>query len=123
MRSRAIERAAWRAAPERPAFMVAVQHKQDEARARGLTMIVKPFDGPVDGVPGYAYLVAGLERDEPVFVVRARDALALTFLTQYAATTREAGLFGLARTEQLALDIAAFTAWRRAHSERVRDPD
>lgn len=66
-----------------------------------------------------AVLVTGLERDEPVFVLRGRDAIAMALLNQYRTMTE--GLFDGDRALQLEADVQAFIDWRRAHL--VRDPD
>lgn len=71
----------------------------------------------------FGAVITGLEPDEPIFVVRARDALALGFVTQYAAQAAIGGLFDAERSESLAADVQRIVEWRRAHVERVRDPD
>lgn len=72
---------------------------------------------------GAIALVTGLEVDEPIFVLRARDALALGFLVQYRSMAAFGELFDQPRSDSLARDVEAFVKWRRAHVDRVRDPD
>jgi hypothetical protein len=77
----------------------------------------------VVGSPTVRADVTGLENNEPIFVVRARDALALPFLAFYAALAEQADLFDSARTAQIRGDMQAFVSWRRANMALVRDPD
>lgn len=131
---RAIERRAWADSPFMPTLVAAVRAKRLAAqRRKDLQMKVEyanGFDGLeqlaealASGPDGRLALISGLEPDEPVFVVRARDALALGFVTQYAAQAAIGGLFDAERSEALAAEIQRIVEWRRAHVERVRDPD
>lgn len=86
-------------------------------------MQVRPFSDGAIGIPGPAFLVAGLEPEEPIFVFRARDTLALGILSQYAMMVQQADLFDANRLSDLRADIQHFAAWRRKYVEAVRDPD
>ena len=66
-------------------------------------------------------IVTGLMPDEPVFFLRARDALALPVVMQYLDSY--ARLFEADRVTQLEEDVDDWIVWRRAHAADVRDPD
>lgn len=69
------------------------------------------------------YLISGLERDEPVFVIRARDAFALPLLALYSTMIAQGDLFDWTRSNALQTDVQRFAEWRRANAASVRDPD
>jgi len=94
-------------------------HRQGSAASGGNVV-------PTDSIRAHGARVAvvtGLEPDEPVFVLRARDALALNVVAQYSMLTTEAGLFSADRREGLHATLSALVDWRNQHAERVRDPD
>lgn len=88
-----------------------------------LTYFDEPLAGEIENEDyhGRVAVVSDLEAGEPVFVVRARDAGAITFLALYEATS--ARLFGEDRAATLGELVDAFVAWRREHAALVRDPD
>jgi len=67
--------------------------------------------------------VAGLLEDEPVFVIRGRDAVGMAILNLYRSATE--GLFEPDRAADLEEDVQAFVDWRRspAGQAALRDPD
>ncbi len=66
-------------------------------------------------------VVTGLLPGEPVFFLRARDALSLPVVMQYLDSY--ARLFEADRVTQLEEDVDEWIAWRREHAVDVRDPD
>lgn len=74
-----------------------------------------------DGAILRAAVVTGLRPDEPVFVLRAQDAIAMSLLNQYRTQTE--GLFEDERALALEADIQKWIDWRRANRELVKDPD
>lgn len=66
-------------------------------------------------------MVTGLRPGEPVFVLRAQDAIAMSLLNQYRTQTE--GLFEDERALALEEDIQKWIDWRRANRELVRDHD
>lgn len=65
--------------------------------------------------------IRGLLPDEPVFVLRAKDANTLAIVNLYRALT--AGGFEGPRATSLDADIDAIREWRRKHERDIRDPD
>jgi hypothetical protein len=63
----------------------------------------------------------GLLPDEPVFVIRAKDANALALVNLYRTLTQ--GDFEGPRAASLDADIDAIREWRRRHERDIRDPD
>lgn len=59
--------------------------------------------------------IEGLERDEPVFVLRASDLLALSAIRHYLGLAEELDLYGHARQVEYA--VLEFVAWAEV------DPD
>lgn len=72
-------------------------------------------------IVGEGALVTGLRGGEPIFVLRAQDAAAMTVLNLYRAITE--GLFDEERALALEADVQAFVDWRRANQAVVKDPD
>lgn len=67
-----------------------------------------------------------IPEDEPLFLLRGRDALALPLLARYeelgvTPSTRRARA-GLAHMETLHLVIADFIRWQRLHPDEVHTP-
>lgn len=89
-------------------------------------MKVEYFDSwdekPVITAPGNV-LVTGLLEGEPVFVLRARDAIAMAVLNLYRSASE--GLFDQERALSLEADVQAFIDWRQspAGQAALRDPD
>lgn len=66
--------------------------------------------------------ITGIPDDEPVFILRARDALALDTITAYAKACEAVGtddrhVMGVEASH------AQFVAWRDANAELVKLPD
>lgn len=69
-----------------------------------------------------AFIAIGLEVDEPVLELRARDAAALPMLNLYATMTE--GLFDDERALGIEAKRVEFVDWRRGPgAETLRDPD
>lgn len=103
--------------------VAAVRAVRLRATVNGMRMQVDYFLNPENHRQPYAAQVSGLEDGEPIFPLRARDALALGLLSQYRMMTSQADLFDASRDAELGEAISAFVAWRRTHAELVRDPD
>ena len=120
---RAAQQREWQQSQARVLMSLGIELRYNAARGKGHRMIVKPFADGSLGVEGQAYAVAGLLPGEPIFVLRARDAHALPFLSLYAAGITQGDLFDAERSAKLRADIAAFAQWRRQNAADVRDPD
>lgn len=59
--------------------------------------------------------------DEPLFLLRARDRLALRLLEEYKRLSREDGCNDY-HFEHLDKDIEAFRRFREEHPERMKQP-
>ncbi len=68
-----------------------------------------------------AALVTGLRDDEPVFVLRAQDAMSVGAISLWREMTWQALSAG--RLAQVDADIALFLEWRRENQALVKDPD
>ena len=69
-----------------------------------------------------SFIVTGLEVNEPIFAVRARDAAALPAVNAYSMLTE--GLFGDERANSLEADRNEIIEWRRGPgAATLRDPD
>jgi hypothetical protein len=79
------------------------------------------FDADDERIGARVAVVTGLMEGEPVFFLRARDALALPVVMQYLDSY--ARLFAADRVTQLEEDVDEWIAWRREHAADVRDPD
>jgi len=67
-------------------------------------------------------VVTGLKPGEPIFVLRAQDALALATINLWREMAY--GLLDDDRAEAVEVDLHAFIEWRRgAGREFVKDPD
>jgi hypothetical protein len=67
-------------------------------------------------------VVTGLKPGEPIFVLRAQDALALATINLWREMAY--GLLDDERAEAVEVDLHAFIEWRRgAGREFVKDPD
>ena len=69
----------------------------------------------------HAAIVTGLEDDEPIFVLRARDGLAMGAM----ALWREMAYAQLSdeRLESVRVDIDRCFEWRRTHPHLLKDAD
>lgn len=70
---------------------------------------------------GLNYVISGLEPDEQIFVLRAKDTLALATLNLYRSMSE--GLFETAKAEDLERLIDRFIAWRHGNRALIKDPD
>lgn len=70
---------------------------------------------------GRSVLVTGLREDEPVFVLRAQDSLALGVMSLWREMAWQ--LLDDGRLAQVDADVAAFVDWRRANQQHMKDPD
>lgn len=75
---------------------------------------------PLD-VAEHGVLVDGLRQNEPIFVIRGNDALALVFLNHYLLMTD--GAFSDDKTRELEAIRADFIEYQRSYRERVHLPD
>jgi hypothetical protein len=67
-------------------------------------------------------VVTGLKPGEPIFVLRAQDALALATINLWREMAY--GLLDDERAESVEVDLHAFIEWRRGLGrEFVKDPD
>lgn len=62
-----------------------------------------------------------IPRDEPVFLLRARDYLAVNVLTSYLAYAQEDGC-SRAHLQGIADTIQEFSEFQAAHPERMKQP-
>lgn len=76
---------------------------------------------PVDVNGGAHELLARLNPDEPVFVIRAQDILAPQALAAYAALARKLGLSQHA--QEVEARAVQMLAWQSAHAGLVKAPD
>lgn len=66
--------------------------------------------------------IEGIDEDEPVFIIRAQDALAVAAIGAYSEAARTRG-----STEEFVLEVREtakdFTTWRAENPGRVKNPD
>ena len=63
------------------------------------------------------------ERDEPVFVVRAKDFFSVQVVSRYLELLEQFGPTNLDLQEDVVNVLNAFKAWQAAHMSDVRYPD
>lgn len=105
------------------------QHDPDERfLCPGLAVTIAPvphggvrYVDPADQPPKDRGVIDRLADDEPVFVIRGGDVLAVAALAAYA---RHARLLGLARHAQgVEARAVQFMRWQADNHDRVREPD
>ena len=72
-------------------------------------------------VEGRVLVLDGLEPDETVLVLRARDPFALAAANLYRMMTE--GVFGGEKADDLERAIDRMVAWREGHRLLLKDPD
>lgn len=70
---------------------------------------------------GRTAVVTGLRDDEPVFVLRAQDAMSVGAISLWREMTWQA--LSTERLAQVDADIALFLEWRHENQAFVKDPD
>lgn len=73
-----------------------------------------------DATNALRYVVSA-EKDEPLFVIRGRDALAYPILAAYAEQCSEHGLWGM--QQQVSDHAARFREWQRDNAKLTNLPD
>jgi hypothetical protein len=72
--------------------------------------------------PGRSAVITGLRPGEPVFVIRAQDALGVAMINLWREMAY--GLLDDARADQVEVDLQAFIEWRHGPGRQfVKDPD
>lgn len=90
--------------------MRVVRTTQERPQARG----VEPIEDPIT-------IIRNLDDDEPVFVLRGNDILAIPFMRQYQMFTEDQ--FGPEKGQSLELLIDTMRDYQQHHSDRVKFPD
>ena len=62
------------------------------------------------------------DTDEPVFILRAQDVVALETVRNWIESAEDAGT-DEAKLQQAEEHAEAFVAWQEAHPEKVKIPD
>lgn len=66
--------------------------------------------------------IAGIPDDEPVFVLRASDTVALAAITNYREMCMLVNC-NVAHTDAIQQFLSDFEDWRSAHKSDIGDPD